>query len=71
MLEKGWAEKNKELVAEAFSFASEFMLPWVVELRNHLRSETVCPFYPLSAEMLVAILSLIADHKNDEQWTKS
>ncbi len=71
LLEKGWAEKNKELVSEAFSFASEFMLPWVVELRNHLRSETVCPFYPLSAEMLVAILSLIADHKNDEQWTKS
>ena len=71
LLEKGWADKNIELVAEAFSFASESMLPWVVELRNQLKNEIVCPFYPLSAEILVAILSFIAGFVNDAQWTES
>ena len=67
LLEKGWADKDNELVAEAASFAGESILPWVIQFRNQLKNETNCPFYPLSTELLVAILTLIADLINGEQ----
>ena len=67
LLEKGWADKDNELVAEAASFAGESMLTWINQFRNLLKNETICPFYPLSAELLVTILAFIADLINGEQ----
>ena len=71
LLEKGWADKDNELVAEAASFAGESVLPWVVQFRNQLNNETKCPFYPLSATLLVAILIFIADFVKNGQQAES
>lgn len=60
LLENGWTNKDNELAQEAVAFAGELMLPWVIQLRNQLNNETICSFYPLSASLLVAILSFIA-----------
>lgn len=64
LLEKGWADKENELIAEAAAFAGESMLPWISELRNQLQREFICPFYPLAVTLLVAILSFIAGFVN-------
>ena len=70
LLEKGWADKDNELVAEAASFAGKSILPWVMQFRNQLKNETICLFYPLSATLLVAILTFIAGLMNGEQPTE-
>jgi len=71
LLENGWTNKDNELVAEAVTFAGESILPWVIQLRNLLKNETICPFYPLSATLLVDILSFIASFVNGGQPAKS
>ena len=71
LLENGWTNKDNELVAEAVAFAGESILPWVIQLRNLLKNETICSFYPLSASLLVAILSFIAGFVNGGQPAES
>jgi len=71
LLENGWTNKDNELVAEAVAFAGESILPWVIQLRNLLKNENICPFYPLSASLLVVILSIIAGFVNGGQPSES
>ena len=71
LLDKGWADKSNELVAEAVAFAGQTMLPWVIQFRNQLKNETTCPFYPLSARLLVIILNIIADFVKGGQQADS
>ena len=61
LLEKGWNEKDEDLVTEASVFASEVMLPWVSKLSGRLASEQECRFYPLVATVLIGILTTIAN----------
>ena len=67
LLEKGWADGDRSLLAEAVSFAGEVMLPWVTLLRDRLDGEKECRFYPLVASLLVSVLSFLAnvDHAPD------
>ncbi|MGD8776148.1 MAG: molecular chaperone TorD family protein [Syntrophobacterales bacterium] len=60
LLDKGWRDQDKGLTAEASTFASEVMLPWVLKLSQRLASEKECRFYPLIATVLIEILTIIA-----------
>lgn len=56
LLQRGWSQKDDVLLSEAVTFASDCMLPWVTAFRDRLLSERDCPFYPLTATLLVAYL---------------
>ncbi|NNL78445.1 MAG: molecular chaperone TorD family protein, partial [Desulfobacterales bacterium] len=71
LLEKGWADKSNEFVVEAAFFADQTMLPWVIQFRNLLKNETMCPLYPLSVNLLVSVLMVIADLDKVKQKTES
>jgi TorA-specific chaperone len=60
LLEKGWADGDKELLTEASAFSAEIMLPWLSKFQARLAVEKKCRFYPLMASMLTAILEIIA-----------
>ena len=60
LLGKGWSDNEGELIAEATSFASDVMLPWVIKLQKRLVAvETECRFYQLISAILCAILQYI------------
>ncbi len=60
LLEKGWSDNERELIAEAASFASDIMLPWVIKFQERLVAmETECRFYQLISAILCAILQFI------------
>jgi TorA-specific chaperone len=60
LLEKGWSDNERELIAEAASFASDDMLPWVIKFQERLAAvETECRFYQLISAVLCAILQFI------------
>jgi TorA-specific chaperone len=57
LLEKGWREGNDNLIDEAARFSSAVMLPWLTEFNQRLADETQCRFYPLTASLVVHLLS--------------
>jgi putative dimethyl sulfoxide reductase chaperone len=60
LLEKGWIEQNDALLAEAFSFSSETMLPWVLKFEQRLAVlENEFVFYPFMGALLCSTLQLI------------
>jgi TorA-specific chaperone len=60
LLEKGWSDDEREFIAEAASFATDVMLPWVIKLQERLSAvETECRFYQLVSAILCAILQFI------------
>jgi TorA-specific chaperone len=59
LLDKGWRDKDGALVAEAAKFASQTMLPWILQLEERLASERQCLFYPHMVSILEAILRTI------------
>lgn len=61
LLEKGWNDKDEAFITEASAFASDVMLPWVSKLSKRLASEKECRFYPLSATVLMGILTILGD----------
>ncbi len=62
MLEKGWSDNDRELIAEASSFSGEIMLPWFTRLQDRLAViEAEDPFYRLITVILDALLHFIAD----------
>ena len=71
LLEKGWSQKDEAVAAEALSFASESMLPWVTEFKMKLAGEKECPFYSLISSVLVAILNHIGEFGGLEPQTES
>jgi TorA maturation chaperone TorD len=60
LLDKGWSERDGELVTEGSVFASETMLPWVSKLSERLASEGDSRYYPLMAAVLKQILTVLA-----------
>ncbi|UCE83411.1 MAG: molecular chaperone TorD family protein [Deltaproteobacteria bacterium] len=61
LLGKGWNDKDEAYITEASAFASDVMLPWVSKLSKRLASEKECRFYPLSATVLMGILTILGD----------
>jgi TorA-specific chaperone len=59
LLQKGWSQKDRILIAEAAEFAGESMLPWVGTFRDRLSSAAQFPFYPLMAALLLCFLGCI------------
>ena len=59
LLKKGFREGDEAMIAEASSFASETMLPWVAEFRKKLDAETEHPFYSYMASALLCILRFL------------
>jgi TorA-specific chaperone len=59
LLEKGFREEDRDMIASASSFASETMLPWVAELHHKLDSETERSFYTSTASALLCMLEFI------------
>jgi len=60
LLEKGWADNNRAFVAEAASFATEIMLPWVTMFQKRLAAvEAEGSFYLLITAILCSILQFI------------
>jgi TorA-specific chaperone len=59
LLEKGWAEEDKTVIAEGMSFACDIMLPWVSNFQKRLAAEEECRFYPLIGKILMEILDTI------------
>lgn len=64
LLDKGWTNIDRSLLAEAGSFAGEVMLPWVTRLQDRIADEKECRFYPLITSLMVAILSYLAHMEN-------
>ena len=60
LLDKGWADGDKDLLHEASAFSAEIMLPWVTKFQARIAVEKKCRFYPLIASILMAILEIIA-----------
>ena len=57
LLEKGRSDNDRELIAEASSFSSDVMLPWVTRLQKRLAAvEIEGSFYLLITTILCAIL---------------
>ena len=59
LLQKGWAQNDRKLIAEAVEFAGESMLPWVGTFRDRLTVAALSPFYPLMASLLICQLQFI------------
>jgi TorA maturation chaperone TorD len=56
LLEKGWVDIDGAFIAEAASFATEIMFPWVTKFHDRLVAETECRFYPHISAILCATL---------------
>jgi TorA-specific chaperone len=67
LLDKGWADGDKDLIEEASTFAADVMLPWVSRFQAGLAAEKKCRFYPLMASVLQAILEIIAGFKHNSK----
>jgi len=59
LLEKGFREEDRAMIADASSFASETMLPWVAKFHRKLDNETGRPFYSSMASALLCMLEFI------------
>jgi TorA maturation chaperone TorD len=60
LMEKGRADKDRNLIAEASSFASDSMLPWITRLQKRLTAaETEDSFYLLITKVLCAVVKYI------------
>jgi len=57
LLEDGWSHDDPALLNEAGEFAGNFMLPWVEAFLARLAGESDSRFYPLAAELLIALLT--------------
>jgi TorA-specific chaperone len=64
LLDNGWREPDKALLAEAAEFATETMLQWVSVFEEKLAHEKICRFYPLVARILVEVLNSIGEIQN-------
>jgi len=66
LLEKGWGDNNRALVAEAASFATDIMLPWATKFQKRLAAvETEGSFYLLITAILCPFLQFIGRESND------
>jgi TorA-specific chaperone len=61
LLQKGWAEDDRMLIAEAAEFAGESMLPWVGTFRDKLTAAAPSPFYPMMAALLLCLLRCVTE----------
>jgi TorA-specific chaperone len=59
LLEKGLIDSNRAIVAEADSFATKIMLPWVTKFHDRLVAEKKYRFYPHISSILCATLKSI------------
>ena len=60
LMEKGRADDDRNLIAEASSFASDSMLPWITRLQEKLATaETEDSFYLLITKVLCAVVKYI------------
>jgi len=60
LLEKGWSDNDRKLIAEAASFSCDIMLPWVTRLQKRLAAvENEGGFYLLITAILCAFLGYI------------
>jgi TorA maturation chaperone TorD len=61
LLLEGAFEKGEESWMEgARDFAAREMHPWLSRFVTRLDQETDCPFYPAIAQVLLAVVSMIA-----------
>lgn len=60
LLQTGWDDRQKSLIAEAVTFSGEDMIPWVSEFNERLKNETNFIFYPLASALLISLLRYIA-----------
>jgi TorA maturation chaperone TorD len=67
LLDKGWADDDRDLIREASAFVADVMLPWVSKFQTGLEAEKKCRFYPLMASMLKTILENIAGFKHNSK----
>jgi TorA-specific chaperone len=59
LLNKGFGEEDRNMIADASSFASETMRPWVAELHHNLARERRAFFYASMASALLCMLEFI------------
>ena len=59
LLQKGWSENDRMLIAEAAEFAGKSMLPWVGTFRDRLNVAALSPFYPMMATLLICLLRFV------------
>ncbi len=61
LLEQGWMSSRGDLLEEAAAFTRSALLPWVSVVTARLNEgETGCPFYGLSASILLSFLQFIS-----------
>ena len=63
LLQKGWLQRDRMLIAEAAQFAGESMLPWIGTFRDRLTVAALSPFYPMMATLLICLLGFITEQK--------
>lgn len=63
LLQKGWSENDRLLIAEAEEFAVESMLPWISIFRDRLEETALSPFYPMMATLLICLLRFVTKHR--------
>jgi len=61
LLESGWKEDDRELLAAAAQFASDTILPWVHLFHRRLSEGATVPFFPSAATLLIFLLQRIAE----------
>jgi TorA maturation chaperone TorD len=61
LLESALGDGNEDLLAAVRDFARSELRPWLEKLTQRLEMETDCPFYPATARLLLALISLMAD----------
>ena len=59
LLDKGFKEEDRNMIATASSFASETMLPWVAEFHHKLALEKGAFFFASMASALLCLLEFI------------
>ena len=63
LLQKGWSDNDRGLIAEAAEFAGDSMLPWVGTFRDKLNVAAQSPFYPMMTTLLISLLRLVTPKK--------
>jgi TorA-specific chaperone len=61
LLQKGWSQDDRMLIAEASEFAGEEMLPWIASFHARLNAAASSPFYPMMTALLICLLRLITE----------
>ena len=61
LLEGAFGDGSEDLLTTARDFARTELRPWLEKLTNRLETKSDCPFYPATAYLLLAMVSLIAD----------